>query len=679
MLRILLALLALMIAGFAGEPPLRTLAAVRALSHEEAAKGLLVEIAGTVIFVDSKEPGIIVHDGTASCWIGAEAPFPDDLKPGSRVRATGRTSSRSYFPAVAEAKAVVLGQGDLPEPRHATGRELFSPLLDSQWIEIEAVVIGTEEGGLAFTLMVDIDGITFKADVPVQEDTAELVAAVMQRRVILRGIVGTVFNESNQMTGRHFLIPSFDQISLTENKLPEVLPPAKKIAALLRNDHAPNEMTRVTGMVIQQTAGGFYLRDETASAFVHASGNAVHPPGSQVEVEGFAAVAPFRPMLRAANVRIIGKGDLPAPIRLDQKLGIRPDLQNERVEIDCEFLAKLEGTQVTVLQCRSGGRYFEAWLPGTPRSIKTLKPNDILRLTGIYEVTTSHPMPRTEWADGFRIHLAGPEALALLRTAPWWTLERVFMVLGTAVAIILAFFVWTAVLRRQVAAQREIITQQVERGVVKDERQRIARELHDTLEQDLTGLSIQLENATAEVGEENGPAFRSLTLVHRMLEHCRLEARASVSDLRNPDLLARDLPEAMQASLNDQMRETGAVLDFSVVGKPRPLRSTTQNHLLRIAREALTNALRHGKPSHVRCLLNYSPESVTLEVEDNGNGFDSSKAPPPGHFGLTGMRERANKIQGQFSLISNPGAGTIIRVHLPYSSPEALPRERNFF
>lgn len=678
MLKTLLALLALISPVYAEEPPLRTLAAVRALSHEEAAKGMPVEIEGTVIFADPNDLGIIVHDGTASCWFGAKTPFPDDLESGSRVRATGRTESGSYFPNIAEAKAVVLGQGNLPEPRHVTGRDLFSPLLDSQWIEIEAVVIGTEEGGLAFTLVVDIEGSTFKADVPMEEDTAKRVAAVMQQRVKLRGIVGTVFNENNQMTGRHFFIPSFDQIILAGTKLPETPLPMKKIAELLQNDHAPNEMTRVTGMVMQQTAGGFYLRDETASAFVHASGNAVHPLGSQVEVEGFAAVAPFRPMLRAAKVRMIGKGELPAAIRIDPSSGIQPNLQNERVVIDCEFLAKLEGPQETVLQCRAGDKYFETWLPGPIRYEKKLKPRDILQLTGIYEVTTTHPMPRTEWADGFRIHLAGPESVVLLRTAPWWTLEREFMALGIAVAVILAFFVWTGVLRRRVAAQREIIIQQVERGVVKDERQRIARELHDTLEQDLTGLSMLLENATEEVGEENGRACRSLTLVHRMLQHCRLEARASVSDLRNPDLLARDLPEAMQAALNDQVGETSAAIDFSVAGPPRPLRSTTQNHLLRIAREALTNALRHGKPSRIRCLLSYAPEGVTLEMEDNGNGFDSSKASPAGHFGLTGMRERANKIQAQFSLISNPGTGTKIRVYLPYSSPEALPRERKF-
>jgi signal transduction histidine kinase len=134
----------------------------------------------------------------------------------------------------------------------------------------------------------------------------------------------------------------------------------------------------------------------------------------------------------------------------------------------------------------------------------------------------------------------------------------------------------------------------------------------------------------------------------------------------------------MKESLEEKAQETGVDVDFSVKGDLRILRSTTQNHLLRIAREALNNAHRHGKASRVSCLLAYSEEGVTLKVEDNGSGFDTSLPPPVGHFGLTGMRERANKIHARFSLDSTPGRGTKIEVYMPYTSPEAGLRERKF-
>jgi signal transduction histidine kinase len=276
------------------------------------------------------------------------------------------------------------------------------------------------------------------------------------------------------------------------------------------------------------------------------------------------------------------------------------------------------------------------------------------------------------------MHLLDNEAVEILKKAPWWTFHRLLWALGIAMAVILLILVWTNFLRRRVAIQTKIISRQVERAAIKDERQRIARELHDTLEQDLTGLSMQLENALDEIGTVNKPAGRSLTLVHKMLQHCRLEAHSSVSDLRNSKLLVRPLAEAMKESLEEKAQETGVSLDFLVAGEPLILRSTTQNHLLRIAREALNNAHRHGKATHVRCNLHYSLDGFTLEVEDNGHGFDSTQPPPVGHFGLTGMRERANKIQAQLYLSSNPETGTKIRVYLPYSSPEALPIERKF-
>jgi signal transduction histidine kinase len=499
---------------------------------------------------------------------------------------------------------------------------------------------------------------------------------LMQRRVLFRGIAGTVVNESRQMTDRHFLIPSFDQIIPIEAKTREALPPSRKIANLLQSDHSLNDVSRVIGTVTQLQKGGFYLRDETASTFVYAAGDNVYPAGSRVEVEGFANVSAFRPILRASRVELIEKGENPAAIPLKGGLEVRPNLHNELVTIDCEFLTMREGPHETILQCRTGDTYFEAWLPKFDPILSEIKSRDILRLTGIYEVTTTHPIPRIEWANGFRMNLAGPDAISILKRAPWWSLDRLLWALGIAIAAILLILVWTNLLRRRVAIQTKIISRQVERSAIKDERQRIARELHDTLEQDLTGLSMQLENALDEIGTVNKPAGRSLTLVHKMLQHCRLEAHSSVSDLRNSKLLVRPLAEAMKESLEEKAQEAGVSLDFSLEGEPRILRSTTQNHLLRIARESLNNAHRHGKASRVHCLLAYAKEGVTLEVEDNGSGFDTSLPPPVGHFGLMGMRERANKIHARFSLTSTPGQGTKIHVYMPYTSPEAVTRER---
>ncbi|MCH7224625.1 sensor histidine kinase [Haloferula sp. A504] len=669
--------------AIAQETPLKTLAEVRALSSEKAAEKLPVEVEGIVTYFDRKvenigDPeGLILHDGTAGCYASSPLQFAnrEKIRPGTRIRVKGVTNPRSYFPNIMGAEMEVLGQGDLPEPRRITGGDMFTRWIDAEWVEVEAVLVGLEPGGLAFTVVVEIDGRTFKAEIPEVADAEQRVASLMQRRVRLRGVVGTISNNALQMTDRHFFVPSFDQIVPIDSISRQRIATLRTIGTLLRSDHGPDEMVRVKGVVTQLEGGGLFLRDETGSTFVQAAEGQQHPPGSEVEVEGFATVAPFRPVLRAVRIESLGEVGLPDPIRFQPANGINVSLHDERVVVDCIFLARREGLKETALQCRDGDRYFEAWLPGPNRHGRTLKTGDQVRLTGIFEVTTTRPMPRIEWADGMRIHLAGPGAVEVLRPAPWWTPERVLLAFGLALAVLIVALVWVWLLRRRIAAQAVIITEQIEKATIKDERDRIARELHDTLEQDLTGLSMQLGNLAPALDGDPELAHQRLSLARRMLQHCRAEARASVGDLRNPHLLKRSLPEAMRESLPVVAGE--AALRFEVDGKPRPLRATTQNHLLRIAREAVNNAARHSQPRHIGVRLSYDSEGVTLEVKDDGKGFDATRPAPAGHFGLTGMRERADKIHADFAIESSPGKSTRIRVHLPWTSPVVHPRRRS--
>jgi signal transduction histidine kinase len=668
----------------AAAAPLTTLAEVRAISKEQAAKNPPVEVEGTVVYFDRKtrnlgEPeGLVIHDGTAGCYVSSRQPFAgrEHIRPGTRIRVRGVANPDSYFPNIVSAEVEAVRPGELPEPRRVTGRDLFSREVDSDWVEVEAVVVGVEPGGLAFTLVVEIDGRTFKAEVPVTEDAQRRAAALMQRRVRLQGVVGTIYNEAWQITGRHFFVPSFDQFIPVDGAFESGSAPLRTIGSLLQSDHGIEEMARVRGVVTQSGSGGFYLRDETASTYVQAAEAAGYPVGNELEVEGFAAVAPFRPILRAVRIERLGNSALAMPHRLQPEKGLVVGMHSERVVVDCVFLALRRGLQETVLQCRAGDSFFEAWLPGPDRPDLSLSAGDELCLTGIYTVTTTRPMPRVEWADGFRIILPDAGAVQILRKAPWWTVERVLLAFGAALAVLGVVFIWNWQLRRRVAAQSATIASQVEQATIKDERERIARELHDTLEQHMTGLAMQLGNLAPALDGDAGLARQQLALARGMLQHCRSEARASVGDLRNLHLLGRALPEAMRESLPEAMGGSKAIFQFELHGTPWPLRATTQNHLLRIAREAVFNAVRHADPQNIKVQLIYDSVGVALDIVDDGCGFDAGGKPPVGHFGLVGMRERANKIHATFTIESSLGAGTAIRVRLPWSSPVAHPRTR---
>jgi signal transduction histidine kinase len=491
----------------------------------------------------------------------------------------------------------------------------------------------------------------------------------MQRRVRLQAIVGTV---GRQLTDRYFLVPSFDHFVPIDQTRQRETVPLRKIATLLLSDTSQEDLVRISGVVTQQNAGGLYIRDDTGSTFAQ-SVSGSHPPGSVVTVEGYAAVAPFRPIMRAVRIEKLGVIESsPPPLQLEA-FDIDVSRHNERVAIDCEFVDQADGEEETVLRCRAGDHPFEARLPTWDFPVRPLKKGDQLRLTGIYEVTTSRPNPHLRWADGFRLQLSGPDAIMVLRPAPWWTLQRAFVVLGLLVTVLIGIFLWNWLLRRKVAVQAETIAAQVEQAAIKDERQRVARELHDTLEQELTGLAIQLGNIASVLGRDNTPALQGLSLARQMLQHSRDEARSSISDLRNSHLLERSLPEAMRQSFAAATEDATAEFRFEVEGDPQPLHATTANHLLRIACEAVRNAVRHANAKRIATRLTYGCQGVDLEIDDDGVGFQADQKPPAGHFGLAGMRERAYKIHAEYSVQSSEGLGSKVRVQLPWSSPVAQP------
>jgi two-component system NarL family sensor kinase len=199
-----------------------------------------------------------------------------------------------------------------------------------------------------------------------------------------------------------------------------------------------------------------------------------------------------------------------------------------------------------------------------------------------------------------------------------------------------------------------------------EERNRIAREIHDTLAQGLAGIALQLEAAEATLEAGLDPE-RVRALVHRALglaQNNLEEARRSVLDLRAAPLEGRTLAEALQglASENDQPAHTRVA--FEAVGGNRRLPIRIEAGLYRIAQEALANALQHAGASSARMSLELTPTQAQLIVQDDGQGFDPAQV-PAGRFGLQGMRERARLLKGELRLESRLGEGTTVAVSVP--------------
>jgi signal transduction histidine kinase len=646
---------------------LDSVARIRALSAEDAAKRIPVSIEALVTFRNPAQLALIADDGREGIFVELPKNADPRIQTGARLRIEGTTQPGGFLPIITCQRATFLGTEPLPPPRAIDASELFSPALDCQWVQVPAIVTGVEPRK-DLALIAEVSGWTIKLLLPNEPNAVQRAANLMQRQVIVHGVVGSVFNAKRQLTGRHFFVPSFEHLILSENETPAGEARLRAVDELLRSDSTARTRVRVRGVVTHATDDGLYLRGDGGSVFVRAANTSELTPGAQVEVEGFAAIAPFRPVLRAVRVQTLAQVSSPEPKPLDLARDRLVGLHAELVSIDADLLALRDGPDdTTTLQCRVGNWFFEASLPGMGPITSRLKPDDRLHLSGICELTTTSSLPFSTAVDGFRLQLRNGSDIQVIQYAPWWTLRRLLWALGIVGALALIAFAWAALLRRRVSEQTEIIRVQIERSAVKDERQRIARELHDTIEQELAGVSLQLRNARQRLVHAPEQVASSLDLAEKMLRHCRDEARSSIRDLRSVALEQRGLHGALQEFLVPLAAESGARFTFEIHGEPRSLPGPAEIHLLRIAHEAVANAARHSAAAEIRVHLTYEPEAVILEIRDNGRGFDPKAPAPRGHFGILGIHERANKLRATVSLESAPGAGTTIRVVLPVS------------
>jgi signal transduction histidine kinase len=215
----------------------------------------------------------------------------------------------------------------------------------------------------------------------------------------------------------------------------------------------------------------------------------------------------------------------------------------------------------------------------------------------------------------------------------------------------------------------QLLAQAREAGVL-DERQRMAGEIHDTLAQGLTGIITQLQ-AADQRRDRPDEARRHLDAAAQLARESLAEARRSVQALRPQPLEDARLPDALGDVVGRWSAVTGVSAEVTTTGTARPLHPDIEVALLRTAQEALANVARHADARRVRLTLSYMEDLVTLDVRDDGVGFDPGQPRVDGDggfgggFGLTAMRRRLDRVAGALEIESEPGGGTAVSASVP--------------
>lgn len=301
-------------------------------------------------------------------------------------------------------------------------------------------------------------------------------------------------------------------------------------------------------------------------------------------------------------------------------------------------------------------------MEGTCYCLDTYRAGDLEGAANVNVVTCSRLRWLVNGTDGLRYHASIPlyahgKKLGVLNVASqdWRELSADDLRLLYTVGDLLSIAIERA----------RLFERSVQLGAA-EERNRLAREIHDTLAQGLAAITLQLETADALLDDGTKPdrvrgAVRSaLALTRKNLE----EARRSVLDLRAAPLEGRSLAEALTALAQDCAAKNALSLNLAVTGGNHPLPVRVEIGLYRIAQEALTNVARHAQAKRLTVQLVVTPTQARLVIDDDGQGFITAQV-PKGHYGLIGINERTRLLGGQLKLESCLGEGTRIEVLIP--------------
>jgi len=262
----------------------------------------------------------------------------------------------------------------------------------------------------------------------------------------------------------------------------------------------------------------------------------------------------------------------------------------------------------------------------------------------------------------------GPETAIAFNVAPAYYQTYSFRLSCVAVFIMLLWALYQLRLRQLARQFNMTLDARV------SERTRIARELHDTLLQGFQGITLRVQGAVKNIPKDD-PLRKAIDDALDRADEVLHEARDRVRNLRRRRTDENDLPDRLTKCGQELAKDHAATFTLVIVGEPKVLESTVQDEASRIAEEALTNAFRHASAAKIETEITYDSSALRVRVRDDGVGIDKSVLSNghPGHWGLTGMRERARAIRAELNIWSREATGTEVELVIPASI--AYPQE----
>lgn len=690
---------------------------VISLPVERAARQIKVLVTGTVTAtVPTLGGSFFVQDATSGVFVdNRNGPLP---QAGDVVRVSGFTEKGAYAPVITGPTYLKVGTAPLPPAQEVSIERFMSGAEDSQRVEISGIVRSAQMSDTESNLDLGIAAGGYRFHAFPKMALGMEAQGLVGSRVRLRGSAGAFFNpEQRRLTALKLFMTSLPEDFVVE-ATESIDPFAEPLLALnniaqYRKDKMPGQRVHVKGTITYRRPGEeLFLQDKSGGLCVKSRQIEVMPVGDMIEAVGFADFENFLPVLNDAVFRKTSEPRTaltPKAVTIQEVedglchaalVTLKGKLLDRFVKRDREPTSgKMRARTVLMMQGESFTFTAETEAPEAMSDFADLRFGSIIEVSGVC-FTESGENGR---ARSFQILMPTGKGVRVLARPSWMTPQRLLTGLGVLLAVSIVAVGWTVMVSKKNAALKVLVSEkekarlelrqahdQLEGKVIERsaqlklqitarkelelqskatlaERTRLAQELHDTLEQSLTGVALQLDTTSKLFEKETDGARHHLELARNLVAESQMEVHRSVWNLRCRALEQFDLTEALLMSSQQITGGSSLRVEMKAQGRIRPLPETVEENLLRIAQEALTNVIKHSGATLTEIELDYGPKNVVLQVKDNGKGFvlDDCAGPREGHFGLLGISERTKRLHGQIAFSSAPNTGTTVRVQIP--------------
>ncbi|HWN96256.1 MAG TPA: sensor histidine kinase [Methylomirabilota bacterium] len=657
--------------------PLAQLRDVLDLPRAALSTNPAVHVRAVVTCVDKSYKMVFVQDATAGIFLFEHAPRLE-LSPGDELEIRGVAARGLFSPILNSAQITPVGKTNIPAARRATIAGIISGSLVGERVEVEGIVQRVRKLGDHVFLSLVAGENRCSISIPVPETGGVL--NLLDARVRVRGVAAADFDRQQQLTGFQVMLNGPGDLEVISHPPVDAFQsPLRPIGELSRyaGRRSGEHRVRVRGVVTLHWPGrATIVQDATGGVLIEKGVSGNPKTGDEAEVAGFAAPSTAGHRLHNAEARLLGTASEPAAIPVTlAEAGARDNMLVRIKGRVVEWQPPRDGEVIAILS--SSNELLAAVLPesGAQGVRQTYPPGCVISAVGVMKTLGAE----TRSAPRVALWLRGPSDVRLLQppaASPWkWV-----TILGAVAAFLAlagaALYAVLTIRHHRVVARMSVQQNNSEQRFAEMERQlrrshhdreRIAQELHDNIIQSIYSVGLGIDEAIRlaqkspeRVGERLNVAVQSLNALIR-------DVRSFLVGLEPKGLKGHELKAALKSVLltsgEDQQARFSIEIDANAA---RDLNSIQATEVFSIAKEAMSNSMRHAHAPLTKVSLVPYGRGVRLEVADDGDGFDPTQANGDS-LGLRNLRNRARNIGAHLEIVSAPGEGTRIVVDIPLS------------